>query len=404
MRFSRTILVAAAAALLAASCGPIATPVIGPGTTEPLATTSTQSPVAPDRPLQALKLTLLTSGLESPVAAATAPGDDRLFVAEKAGKIMIVDEGTIEPTPFLDITDKVDDEWSEQGLVGLVFHPRYESNGRVFVYYTRPDWSTALVEYRVADDGNHLDPDTARTLLELDQPHPAHNGADLQFGPDGYLYVTLGDGGINFQDNAQDPYDLHGSILRLDVDAAYPYAIPPDNPFADGTDGAPEVWVYGLRNPWRFWIDSPERRVYIADVGFERWEEIDVVDLDTAGGSNFGWPVVEGPICFEGDTCDRSGFVEPILTLEHVRLCAIIGGPVYRGPAIPELNGHFFYADYCVGWIRSLEYQNGAIVEEADWSGDFGQPGQITSLALDPRGEILVLVQTGELYRIEPVR
>ncbi len=392
-----------ATALILTSCGPIATPVIGPGTTAPPpdVTTVPSDAVAP---LQGLALTRLTTGLEWPVAAAVAPGDSRLFVVEKEGFIRIVDGPTVHPTPFLDVTDKVKDEQAEQGLVGLVFHPQYESNGRAFVYYTREDWSTALVEYTVAEDGDHLDPDSARTLFTLDQPHPAHNGAHLVFGPDGYLYVSLGDGGVTFEANAQQPHDIRGTILRMDVDSSPPYAIPPDNPFADGEDGAPEVWVFGLRNPWRFAIDQQTNQVFISDVGFERWEEVNVVDLTSGGGSNFGWAVVEGLECFEAETCDRKGLTAPVIAVEHVRTCALIGGPVYRGAAIPELSGHYFYGDFCVGWVRSFLFEDGEVTDLTTWSDDFGEPGQITSFATDANGEILILLQSGEIHRIDPIR
>ncbi|MEA2001200.1 MAG: PQQ-dependent sugar dehydrogenase [Actinomycetota bacterium] len=393
-----------ATALIFTSCGPIATPIIGPGTTAPPPTVTT-APINPSTaPLQGLALTRLTTGLEWPVAATVAPSDGRLFVVEKEGFVRIVDGPTAHPTPFLDITDKVGDEHAEQGLVGLVFHPQYESNGRAFVYYTREDWSTALVEYTAGEDGDHLDPDSARILFTLDQPHPAHNGADLAFGPDGYLYVSLGDGGVTFEANAQQPHDIRGTILRLDVDSSAPYAIPPDNPFADGDAGAPEVWVYGLRNPWRFAIDQQTDQVFISDVGFERWEEVNVIDLAADGGSNFGWAVVEGPECFEAETCDRTDLIPPVLSVEHVRTCALIGGPVYRGAAIPELNGHYFYGDFCVGWVRSFLFVDGKITEETTWSDDFGEPGQITSFATDSNGEILILLQNGEIHRIDPVR
>lgn len=402
-RSKPSILLVALVAVLLTSCGPIATPAVGPGTTTPLGTTTTVAPT-PTAPLEGLQLTELTTGLVWPVAATSAPGDPRLFVVEKAGKIRVVDGSTIESTPFLDISEDVEDDWSEQGLVGLAFHPRYETNGRAFVYYTKEDWSTALVEYKVAEDRNHLDPDSARVILTLDQPHPAHNGSHLVFGPDGYLYLAMGDGGIQHEANAQDPHDLHGTVLRIDVDSLYPYAIPPDNPFVDGIDGAPEVWVYGLRNPWRITIDTATDQMYIADVGFERWEEINVVDLEDGGGSNFGWAVVEGPVCYDAPSCDRTGFVEPIQTVEHVRTCALIGGPVYRGGAIPELHGHYFYADYCVGWVRSFLLVDGAVTDLTSWSDQFGELGQITSFATDSSGEILLLLQSGDLLRIDPLR
>lgn len=402
MRRPRYITLATAAILLAA-CGPIATPVIGPGTTAPVTIPSTVIS-QPAAPLRGLELTEIASGFDFPVDATVAPGDDRLYVVEKEGTIRILDGDRILSTPFLDITDKVTAAEAEQGLVGLAFHPDYAENGRAFVYYTRPDWSTALVEYHVsADSPDRLDPASARVVFTLDQPHPAHNGAQLTFGPDGYLYVSLGDGGVTFQANARNPHTWYGTVLRLDIDGGIPYAIPPDNPFVDGTDGAPEVWAYGFRNPWRVTIDPVEQVMYVADVGFEGWEEVDVIALDDPG-HDYGWPIVEGPECFEADTCDRTGLTEPVLTVEHKRACALVGGPVYRGEAIPELNGDYFYGDYCVGWIRSFHLINGKPTDVTTWSNRFGEPGQITSFATDASGEILVLLQSGEVLRIDPVR
>jgi glucose/arabinose dehydrogenase len=393
----------AGAVILLAACGPIAGPTIGPGPTAPVTIPATSAP-SHVAPLQDLTLTEVASGFDFPVDAAVAPGDDRLFVVEKEGRIRILDGDRILPDPFLDITDEVTAEEAEQGLVGLAFHPDYAENGRVFVYYTRPDWSTALVEYHVSStDPDRIDPESARPIFTLAQPHPAHNGAQLAFGPDGYLYVSLGDGGVTFQRNARDPNTWYGTILRLDVDAAFPYAIPPDNPFVDGRHGAPEVWAYGFRNPWRVTIDPVGQVMYVADVGFERWEEIDVIGLDD-GGHDYGWPIVEGPECFEAESCDRTGLTEPTLTIEHQRACAVVGGPVYRGSAIPELTGDYFYGDYCVGWIRSFHLTDGAPADVTTWSSRFGEPGQITSFATDANGEILVLLQSGEILRIDPVR
>jgi hypothetical protein len=192
--------------------------------------------------------------------------------------------------------------------------------------------------------------------------------------------------------------------VRIDVDGARPYAIPPDNPFADGSGGAPEVWGYGLRNPWRFSIDEPTGRVYIADVGQYDYEEIDVVPT-TAGGANFGWPVVEGPQCFADPACDPGQFVAPVHALAHENLCAIVGGGVYRGGRIPELAGHYFYGDFCVGWIRSLLVdEDGTVAEIRDWTEDLGTIGKITTFGVDGAGEILVATREGDLFRIVPER
>ena len=272
-----------------------------PTTTIPVVTTL----AAPLAALISLAYEPVVSGLSRPIFLTGIPGEDRLLVVERGGRIVIVDNGEILPVPFLDISDVVDDSGIEMGLLGLALHPEYASNGRFFVYYTDIEANTHLVEYSVGPDGLG-DPTSAIDLITFEQPTERHNGGNLQFGPKGYLYLSLGEGG-KASVNAQDPSTLLSSILRLDVDNPTPgsgYGIPPDNPFADGIGGAPEVWAYGLRNPWRYDIDAVEEIIYIADVGHEEWEEINAVSLEDGGGSNFGWLPMEGPDCFGGGACD----------------------------------------------------------------------------------------------------
>jgi glucose/arabinose dehydrogenase len=223
----------------------------------------------------------------------------------------------------------------------------------------------------------------------------------LEFGPDGYLYVALGDGAANPQ-AAQDTESLLGSILRLDVDGAQRYAIPPDNPFVDG-GGAPEIWVYGLRNPWRFSIDEATGTLYIGDVGLEAWEEVDAIPLGE-GGANLGWPLFEGDTCYQSEDCNASGLTFPIVQHSHDEGCSIIGGYTYHGAAIPELAGHYFYSDWCGGWIRSFRLVEGEATELRDWSDQLERIGSISSFGVDGSGELYVVTSQGTLARIEPVR
>jgi glucose/arabinose dehydrogenase len=292
----------------------------------------------------------------------------------------------------------------EQGLLGLAFHPDYAVNGRFFVHYTDRSGATTLAEYRVSDDDpDKADRESGRILLTQGQPAGNHNGGMIEFGPDGYLYMGLGDGGgaNDRYGNGQDPTTLLGTILRLDVDGGEPYAIPPNNPFVDGEAGAREVWAYGLRNPWRFSIDGGS--IYVGDVGQADWEEIDVAPIDAAG-LNYGWPVMEGQVCFQSGDCDEAGLTLPALVYDHGEGCSVTGGHVYRGTAIPELTGHYFYADWCGGWIRSFLYSDGQVTEVADWSDDLGRVGSIVSFGRDASGELYVVVDEGIVYRMVPVR
>ena len=306
----------------------------------------------------------------------------------------------------MNATRFIEDEGLEQGLLSMAFHPDFAENGRVFVSFTNIDGDNRVLEFRQdVENPNRLDFDTGRRILAIDQPHQYHNGGTLRFGPDGNLWIGTGDGG-GIGDpwrNGQNPHTLLGAMLRIDVDGGdgvTPYVIPEDNPFADGVDGAPEVWAYGLRNPWMF--DFTERgEVVIADVGHEKWEELIVADIDD-GGSNYGWPVMEGEECFEAESCDRAGLVLPDLLVFHDRACAIIGGPSYQGAAMPELHGQVFYGDFCVGWVRSAAWDGERFGTPMEWSSQFGEVGQVTALAEDGNGEMILLTSAGEAYRIVP--
>ncbi len=407
MRRIGTLVVAGA--LLATACGgddedsasatSAATIPTGPGTTAPPVTMAAGSRGIVGVTLEAE--TVVRRADE--VVFVTAPeGDDRLFLVERDGRIGIVRDGERLVGPFLDIADKVTAAGLEQGLLGLAFHPRYPLDGRFYVDFTDPRGDTRIVEYRVSDDPDRADPGSARILLIVDQPAGNHNGGMLQFGPDGYLYVGLGDGGAANDrfGNGQRSDTLLGTILRLDVDAAEPYSIPPDNPFVGG-GGAAEVWAYGLRNPWRFDIDPATALIYIGDVGQDAVEEINAVPWDAAG-VNYGWPVLEGDDCFADDGCDPADFQGPVHSYRHGEGCSVIGGFAYRGLAMPTLHGHYFYGDWCGGWVRSFRVEGGRAVDHRDWSADLGTIGQVTSFGMDGFGELYVTTTDGLVLKLVP--
>ncbi|MDH3517647.1 MAG: PQQ-dependent sugar dehydrogenase [Acidimicrobiia bacterium] len=372
-------------------------------TTSTVATTTTTVPTTTTTtlpPFEGLAAELITDALRQPVFVAAPPGDSSLYVLERGGRIRVLaPDGTINT--LMDLTGRVGSGGIEQGLLGLAFHPAYAENGRVFAYYTNRNTDSELIEFQVPPGSDMGDPASIRVVLNVTQPTIRHNAGMVEFGPDGYLYVSLGEGGAAGV-NAQNPKTLLSAILRLDVDGEFPYEIPPDNPFADGVDGAPEVWAYGLRNPWRFSIDPVARLIYIGDVGHERWEEVDVVPID-GGGYNFGWLRMEGSQCFSPRDCDPTGMILPALEYGHEDGCSITGGYVYRGTLIPELVGHYFYSDWCTGFLRSFRYIDGA-TEEADWSDQIGDVGMVTSFGLDGASELLFTTWDGGLYRIVAVR
>ena len=327
--------------------------------------TSTPAPTEPatidSRPPFSLDVEPIASGFERPVYL-THAGDDRLFVVEQEGRIWVVEDGVVLETPFLDIVPLVHSQAYERGLLSVAFHPDYASNGALLVNYTRnPDGATVIARYHVSSDANVADPGSAEVLLVIEQPEANHNGGLIKFGPDGYLYIGMGDGGGAGDQhgtigNGQDLDALLGKMLRIDVDSGEPYAIPASNPFVDRTDAHPEIWAFGLRNPWRFSFDRATGDLYIADVGQRAFEEVSFQAASSAGGENYGWRIMEGNHCFSPrEGCDQSGLTPPVAEYDHGFGCSITGGYVYRGAAYPWLNGLYFFADYCSGIVWSLE-------------------------------------------------
>jgi glucose/arabinose dehydrogenase len=341
---------------------------------------------------------LVTRDLESPVFLTHAgDGSARLFVLEQPGRIRVLERDLLLPRPFLDISERVL-SGGEQGLLGLAFHPDFRRNGRFYVNYTRrPDGATVLAEYR-----RGASPDQAlreeRILMVVLQPYPNHNGGMVAFGPDGYLYVGLGDGGSAGDpgNRAQNPDELLGKILRIDVDRGDPYGVPVDNPYGR-EGGRPEIYALGLRNPWRFSFDSKTGELWAADVGQNKWEEIDLV---TKGG-NYGWRLMEGAHCFHPTFfCQTSGLQLPLFEYSHEKgRCSVIGGYVYRGRTVDSLAGHYLYGDYCSGEIFVL-----TSVQEGETSRDprvvLKTSLRISSFGEDEAREMYVLDHGGGLYRL----
>ena len=343
----------------------------------------------------------LVAELPAPPLVITAPeGDQRLYVAQRNGVVTVVQpSGAVRSEPFLDLSDRVNSNGVEQGLLGMAFHPQYGENGRFFVYYTDTADDTVLVEFIAAPETAVAEPATAREIMFFDQPTDRHNAGALEFGPDGFLYAGIGDGGDGGH-NGQKSDTLFGTILRIDVDGGDPYAVPGDNPFVDG-GGAPEVWAYGLRNPWRFSIDDEAGLMYIGDVGQADREEIDVVSLNDPG-ANFGWIYLEGSMCFRAPECRDVPTTLPIVEYPHSEGCSVTGGLVYRGAAIPELDGTYFYSDWCRGWVRSFRYSDGEAAEQQEWPEL--DRGQVNTFGTDAAGEMYLGMWSGEVYRVVPVR
>lgn len=355
-------------------------------------------------------LKTVVSGLDQPVFLTSPAGDSRLFVVEKIGRIRIVTSDVLVATPFLDVTSLVAGG-HEGGLLGMAFHPNYDSNGRFYISYTDTSGTSQIVEYTVSGDVNVADPLSARGILTVAQPHPNHNGGMILFDASGSLFFGLGDGGGGGDplDRAEDPTSLLGSMLRIGVDGDdFPldtvrnYTIPADNPFIGSSAGADEVWAYGLRNPWRFSLDEASGLIYIADVGQLLREEVNVAPI-SLGAVNYGWNTLEGTLCFQPATgCSSAGTRLPVAEYPHDDGCAIVGGYVYRGTDFPDLVGHYFYADYCRGVLQSFRYSGGVALSQRSWAAEFGSVGNVNSFGVDSINRLYILTDGGSVIRLVP--
>lgn len=341
----------------------------------------------------------IASGFARPLFLTDADdGTNRLFVVNQDGQIWIMADGNVLETPFLNIATLVSRDANERGLLGLAFHPNYAENGYFYVNYTDGNGDTAVVRYSVsADDPNLADPESAFPLLNIAQPYPNHNGGHLSFGPDDYLYIGTGDGGAQGdpQGRAQDGQSLLGKMLRLDVDNGTPYGIPTDNPFINDSTFLPEIWAYGLRNPWRYSFDRLTGDLYIADVGQNQWEEVNFQPTSN-GGLNYGWNIMEGTRRYSSEPV-IDGLTAPFFEYSHNQGCSITGGYVYRGEALPALQGVYLFADYCSGIIWA-SYRDAAGVWQTTEFMDTDYT--ISSFGEDHAGELYLINQGGSLLKL----
>jgi glucose/arabinose dehydrogenase len=423
----RAAVVSAIVAILVAACGPSSTP--GPaGTSAPSASTPassgpTASPASPAAPspsggpagspgaaFDPAGLTVafdsVVTGLDQPLAIANArDGSGRLFIAEQGGRIRIVKDGKLQDGAFLDVADEIS-TGGERGLLGLAFHPGYPTDPRLFVDYTDVNGDTQVSSFTVdPSNPDRLDRASEVKILFVKQPYPNHNGGALAFGPDGMLYISLGDGGSGGdpQGNGQSLQTLLGKMLRIDVDRTandLKYAIPPDNPFAGGGSGArQEIWLLGLRNPWRMSFDRATGDFWIGDVGQGAWEEIDVQRAGKPGGTNFGWNAMEGRHCYQPSSgCENAAYTLPVTEYGHDQGCTVIGGYVDRGTAEPALAGGYYFADYCSGRVWAIDATKNSVETPtvvAETNHSFAAFGE------DEAGELYAVdIGRGELLRL----
>lgn len=398
--------------LLMACQGIIVSP---PGT--PIAATETEANAAPmpnagvDFQPNAVTIALepVVEDLQSPIFVTHAgDGSQRLFVVEKAGVIRIIVDGALLSTPFLDISEQVNSNGNEQGLLGLAFAPSYGETGFFFINYIDSEGDTVIARYQVsAADANAADPDSAFVILQMEQPASNHNGGMVAFGPDGYLYIGMGDGGGSGDryDHGQNPATLLGKMLRLDVlsDPEQPYTIPADNPWMtadwNGAEMRDEVWALGLRNPWRFSFDRTTGDLWIGDVGQNQFEEIDYTPAGQ-GGINYGWPIMEASACYNssGKSCDTAGLQLPVAEYSHSGHCSVTGGYVYRGAAFPALQGVYLYGDYCSGTFWATWFDENGAWQTAEL---LDSNASVSSFGEDEAGELYVTdLANGVLYQV----
>jgi glucose/arabinose dehydrogenase len=352
----------------------------------------------------------VAAGLQNPLYLTPAgDGSGRLFVLEQSGRIWILEDGQLSAEPFLDLSDKVSQDvlrgYSERGLLGLAFHPNYAENGYFYVNYTdaNAEHTTRVERYSVSEaDPNRADSESGLTLFTIGQPYANHNGGHLEFGPDGYLYISVGDGGAANDPLAagQNSGTLLGTMMRIDVDSGSPYGIPDDNPFYSDPMFAPEVWAYGLRNVWRFSFDRATGDLYLADVGQNQWEEVNFEPADSPGGLNYGWVAYEGTHRYRGPE-PQGEVVMPFAEYQHSggNGCSVTGGYIYRGEAIPDLQGVYLFSDYCSGRVWG-SYRD----MDGNWQTQIMHESQmqISSFGQDEDGELYLINYGGAIWRIVP--
>ena len=396
------VLAGATAALALAACGGGSGEADADATAAPAPPTTATAP-ARESATAGVRLARVAGNLGDALYVTGAPGEPgKLFVVQQSGRIRILQNGRLLRQPFLDVSRLIT-SGGEQGLLGLAFHPDYAANGRFYVDYTNRAGDTRVVGYRRAS-ATRADAGSARVLLGVDQPYANHNGGGLAFGPDGMLYIGLGDGGSGDdpQNHAQDTNSLLGTLLRIDVDrrsGGRPYGIPPDNPFAGG-GGRPEIYSYGLRNPWRLSFDRERRDLWIGDVGQNAIEEIDYRPRGAGAGANFGWRAFEGRSANIGGTRalrGPSGHTPPVAQYRHTQGCSVTGGYVYRGAKVPALVGRYVFADFCSGTVWSMRAgpKPGDVRRETNLGARLSN---VTSFGESLNGDVYVIA-AGSLYR-----
>jgi glucose/arabinose dehydrogenase len=402
---------------LAACAPPAATPMGNSDSSPPKATdvpaavptsTATLEPVETETGASAVQSTaslptaegaqwsLVTDGLRNPLGLENA-GDERLFIVEQRGVIRIYSNGTLLSEPFLDVRDQVTTQGNEQGLLGLAFHPDYQENGYFYIDYTDRRGDTVVSRFQVSTDPNLADPQSELKLLQIAQPYRNHNGGDLVFGPDGYLYIATGDGGSGGdpEGNAQNLNTLLGKILRVDVDTGDPYAVPDSN----FDQGLGEIWAYGLRNPWRIHFDGATGDLYIADVGQNQWEEVNFQPAGAQAGWNFGWNIREGTHAFKPGQAEN--LIDPVAEYSHQLGISVTGGVVIHDPRLPDWQGVYLYGDYGSGIIWGLlRLPDGSWQNDQLWDTD----AFIASFGQDHEGRVYLVDIGGRILRLDPAQ